>query len=170
MTVVPEKEIEVERTEPEKKSQGFLFGTITFRQQTFVAVAALGTLLIVCLIAFVFSLQLELSKNRLQLSHANTALLAAKNSSSDSASTEISQLVDQVGTLMQLPTGEQPAIATVTDLSQLQNQPFFANAQVGDKVLIYQAAKEAILYRPSTNKIIEVAPVTDDAAQDTTKK
>ncbi len=58
-----------------------------------------------------------------------------------------------------LPQDEQPTIATVTDLAKLQGQPFFANAQVGDKVLIYSRAGKVILYRPGENKIIELAPI-----------
>jgi hypothetical protein len=68
-------------------------------------------------------------------------------------------LIAKVGQLILLPTNENPTIATVADLSKLQGQPFFAQAQVGDKVLIYTNAKKAILYRPSTNKIIEIAPI-----------
>jgi hypothetical protein len=70
------------------------------------------------------------------------------------------QLVDKVGQLIVLPTDEQPTIATVSDLDKLKGQPFFAHAELGDKVFIYSGAKKAILYRPSTNKIIELAPLT----------
>jgi len=76
-----------------------------------------------------------------------------------SSNTQLKQLVNEVGKLILLPTGEQPRIATVSDITKLAGQPFFANAQNGDKVLIYTKAKEAILYRESINKIIEVAPV-----------
>lgn len=67
--------------------------------------------------------------------------------------------IEAVGKLIVLPEGEQPTIATVTDPSKLQDQKFFVNAKNGDKVLIYTTAKKAILYSPSTNKIVEVAPL-----------
>ena len=70
-------------------------------------------------------------------------------------------LTDTVGELITLPTDEEPAIATVSDKNQLGNQVFFANAENGDKVLIYQRSKKVILYRPSTGKIIAVAPLAE---------
>lgn len=70
------------------------------------------------------------------------------------------QLITKVSSLMQLPTGETPTVAEVSDASQARQQSsFFANAQNGDRVLMYVKAGEAILYRPSTNKIILVAPL-----------
>ncbi len=73
--------------------------------------------------------------------------------------TEVTQLILTVGKLMELPEGEKPTLATVSDPAQLLAQPFFARAKVGDKVLVYLQAKKAVLYRPSTNKIINVGPV-----------
>jgi hypothetical protein len=74
-------------------------------------------------------------------------------------------LIEQVGKLMELPLNEEPTIATVSDVEKLKDQPFFTSAQNGDKVLIYQKAKKAILYRPSTKKIVEVGPVNIDPSQ-----
>ena len=75
------------------------------------------------------------------------------------AQDEAKKLVADVGRLIVLPTNEQPTIATVADPDKLRDQPFFANAKKGDKVLIYTNAKKAILYDPVENKIVEVAPL-----------
>lgn len=80
------------------------------------------------------------------------------------AQEEAKSLVIKVGKLIVLPEGEEPTVATVTDPNLLRDQPFFANAKTGDKVLIYTNARKAILYNPEENKIIEVAPVSIGAA------
>jgi|SRR3989344_5325926 len=73
------------------------------------------------------------------------------------AQENVKSLTAQVGQLIELPKSEEPTIATVSNKEKLKDQPFFANAQNGDKVLIYTKSKKAILYRPSINKIIEVS-------------
>lgn len=75
---------------------------------------------------------------------------------------QIAELVSKVGKLMVLPINEQPTIATVSDPSKLKDQPFFANAQTGDKVLIYEKSGKAILYNPALDKIVEVSPINID--------
>lgn len=81
------------------------------------------------------------------------------NNPTQFAGDEAKRLVASVGKLMSLPSDETPTVATVNDREKLKNQPFFAKSENGDKVLIYTNAKKAILYRPSINKIIDVAPV-----------
>ncbi len=76
------------------------------------------------------------------------------------AQQEAAELVATVGKLIVLPEGEQPTIATVTDPEKLKGQAFFDHAKTGDKVMIYTNAKKAILYSPSENKIVEVAPLS----------
>ena len=61
-----------------------------------------------------------------------------------------------MGKLIELPKNEKPTVATVLDKTKLVDQPVFANAENGDKVLIYQGGQYALLYRPSTNKIISI--------------
>ncbi|MBA3723699.1 MAG: hypothetical protein H0W89_02260 [Candidatus Levybacteria bacterium] len=60
--------------------------------------------------------------------------------------------------LIELPKDEEPVIATVDDKTQLGDQEFFTKAANGDKVIVYPKAGLAVLYRPSTNKIIASGP------------
>lgn len=87
---------------------------------------------------------------------------AFKQGTEEISAAEITSLVDKVGELMLLPTDEKPTVATVSDLNPLKDQLFFKNAHVGDMVFMYPKARRAILYSPSQNKIIEVAPITLD--------
>lgn len=70
------------------------------------------------------------------------------------------EVITAVEKLAVLPEGEAPTVATVTDLEKLDDQPFFKNAKVGYKLLIYAQAHKAILYDPTLNKIVEIAPLT----------
>jgi cytoskeletal protein RodZ len=85
----------------------------------------------------------------------------------ESAKLETERVKSEVANIIEVPTDEEPTIASVSDASKLSNQAFFAKAQNGDKLLMFSKAKKAILYRPSTKKIIEVAPINlgDDKAK-----
>ena len=89
-------------------------------------------------------------------------LIEIKNNPNKVALDENATTIAAVEKLIVLPQNEQPTIATVSDPSKLKSQPFFAQAKVGDKVLIYSKAKKAILYDPMINKILEVAPLNTD--------
>ncbi len=78
---------------------------------------------------------------------------------SDTTAEEAMEVAEHVANHIQLPEGETPTLATVTDREKLQDQEFFQKAENGDKVLIYSTAAKAILYRPSIDRIIEVAPI-----------
>ena len=82
-----------------------------------------------------------------------------KRLSAASSENSTQQLVNQVTKLTVLPAGETPTVFLVNDISKLKGQAFFDNAQNGDKVLIYTQAKKAYLYRPSTNQLINIAPL-----------
>lgn len=77
----------------------------------------------------------------------------------EAAKEEAKALIAKVSELIELPANEEPTVATVSDKNKIKDQPFFQKAENGDKVLIFTQWKKAILYRPSTNKIIEVAPI-----------
>lgn len=92
---------------------------------------------------------------------------AVTSSPEQIAQAEAQSLAKKVGMLMVLPTDETPTIATVSDPEALKTQAFFANAKVGDKVLIYTNAKKAVLFDPILNKILNVAPLNIGAATPT---
>lgn len=109
-----------------------------------------GSLVFVGVIAVYSNLKYRKSREELLSFMRDPASIAAE---------ETARAIERVGELTELPTGETPTVATVNDLSQLEGQTFFENAQIGDKVLIYQKARRAILYRPGTHKVIEIGPV-----------
>jgi hypothetical protein len=88
----------------------------------------------------------------------NRETLSLLNNPTQASEAETKDLTEKVGKLMTLPD-EKPSIISVIDKEKVKDQPFFAKAENGDKVLVFTAAKKAILYRPATNKIIEVGPV-----------
>ena len=72
---------------------------------------------------------------------------------------EAKTLVQKLAALVVLPQGEEPVIATVTDKEKLIDQPIFASAENGDKLIIYSAAKKAYLYDEKNNKVKDIIPV-----------
>ncbi len=110
----------------------------------------------VVVIAFGFlTYQYILTKNELN---------AAKNPTA-AGKTEAEKITNQIKDAIELPTGETPTLATVNDVSKLKAQAFFKNAQNGDKVLVYTKAGVAVLYRPSTQKVIIYSFVNSNTNQ-----
>jgi hypothetical protein len=88
----------------------------------------------------------------------------------ESANAEKTRIKSEVEKLVETPKDEEPIIATVTDVEKLKSQPFYADAQNGDKALFYEKAKKAILYRPSTNKIINTSTLEIKSDKSTSTK
>lgn len=87
---------------------------------------------------------------------------------------EFESILEMVGKHIVLPEGENPTIATVSDVDKLkETQPFFNNAENGYRVLVYQEAKKAYLYDPKEDKIVDVGTVNlenEDIGSETTDK
>ena len=111
-----------------------------FRRRFLIGGLVLGVLLVGAALLFVF-------------------LDLGSSASEGAPSAEAASVIRDVGKLIMLPEGEIPTVATVTDPESLKDQPFFVNAMVGDKVLIYTNARKAILFRSSENKLVDVAPL-----------
>ncbi|MEA3357656.1 MAG: hypothetical protein U9Q67_04440, partial [Patescibacteria group bacterium] len=82
------------------------------------------------------------------------------------ATEEMALVKEKVGKHFQLPD-EEPTLATVMDAEALrdENPEFYRNATNGDKLLIYTTM--AILYNPTDDIIVNVAPVIREPAMDT---
>jgi uncharacterized protein HemX len=76
------------------------------------------------------------------------------------AKQEVQKLLEKVGKLIILPADEEPTVATIADVDALKKeQSFYADAQNGNKVLIYMQAKKAIIYDEERNILINVGPI-----------
>lgn len=80
------------------------------------------------------------------------------------AQEETESAVSKVGRLMKLPQEDAPLTARVVDKTKLAGQNFFKDAENGDVVLIYSKSGKIILYRPSIDRIIDVATTNDAGA------
>lgn len=70
---------------------------------------------------------------------------------------------DQVAKIMIIPD-ENALVSDIENSDQVKSQPFFANVQDGDKVLVFAGAAKIVIYRPSTNQIVNAGPIVDDTA------
>ncbi len=86
-------------------------------------------------------------------------LSALKDNPQKAVQDQTEKLIKKVSKLINLPSDEQPTIATVSDPTLLKDQPFFAKAEKGFKVLIYANAGKSVLYDPFENKVVEVASI-----------
>jgi hypothetical protein len=118
---------------------------------------ALVAVVIVAAFGYMLFDRMKLSKEVDKLSQSQMQQASAED--------EAKQLSSEVGKLIDLPADEVPTIATVTDASKVQDKPFFAKAQNGDKVLLYAKSSKAVLYRPSAKKLIEVSALNLSEAQ-----
>ena len=121
---------------------------------TYQALALATALLLLIFGAFLIN-------DRKQLQNQVEELKSAQINTDDQANNqaEAEELKSKVSEFVELPVDETPTVATVVDASKVREQPFFANAKNGDKVLIFARAGKAILYRPTTDKIIEISPI-----------
>lgn len=69
-------------------------------------------------------------------------------------------IITKIKSLTVLPE-EEPVLFTVNDATLLKGQQaFFKDATNGDVLLVFQASGKALIYRESTNKIVNSGPVS----------
>ncbi len=75
--------------------------------------------------------------------------------------TEEQQIIDKISKLLRLPN-ELPIVTTVYNEKDFENNNLFRVVKKGDKILLFINAKQSVIYRPSTNQVIEVLPVKSE--------
>jgi hypothetical protein len=98
---------------------------------------------------------------------------AGESNTTDTAGTAgdtalLQETISALGKFVVLPEGDQPVLGVVSDPSALSGEIFFKDAQIGDRVLIYPHARQAILYRPSLGKIINMESIPMDSTTTST--
>lgn len=104
----------------------------------------------------VMSTVMNLSRENRQL---KAEIQGLKEDPQKIAKEETARVVALVGKLVILPADEEPVLATVTDKEKLKDQPLFAKAENGDKVLIYSKAQKAYVYNSVKNVLVDIVPI-----------
>ena len=79
--------------------------------------------------------------------------------------TQTQQLLGEMRSRIVLPEGEDPVVATITDINLLKENEFYKDAKNDDRVVVYATAKKAYIYRPSTKTIVNVGAFQIESTQ-----
>lgn len=116
-----------------------------------------GVLLLISMISTTGYFYTQVQKNHRELS-------ALKTTPQPTPPTGNVQIVNAVSKLIELPPVQPDDIIPIKDKSLLKDQPFFDQAKNDDVLLVYRTIKKAVLYRPSTNKIVDVTTINISSA------
>jgi hypothetical protein len=73
---------------------------------------------------------------------------------------EVVKLLEKVRRHVLLPEEGIPMVATVARAESLiAEQPFYAGVENGDKLIIFEQSRKAIIYSPSRDIIVNVGPI-----------
>ncbi|NLE30814.1 hypothetical protein GX618_00875 [Candidatus Dojkabacteria bacterium] len=95
--------------------------------------------------------------------------LSEKNSRENgSVDKQITEILEELGSLILLPKDETPTVMSVMDVDSLkkENEEFYKDVVKGDILIIY--SDKAIIFRREEKKIVNVAPVfieTDELSE-----
>jgi hypothetical protein len=104
---------------------------------------------------------LYLNERRVSNSDPHGAASTNVNGGIDTASDDA--VLQAVANLMILPAEPEPIIALVADAERLRTeQAFYRGAENGDMLLVFPQSRQAVVYRPSSNKIVNVGPLIVD--------
>lgn len=81
---------------------------------------------------------------------------------------EINQLLKRIGQIAVLPTDETPEVLRITDLTQLNSNPFFENAKLGDFILIFKNNQKILVYDPLNHLLVNMGPYSQQKPKEAT--
>lgn len=67
-------------------------------------------------------------------------------------------MLEKISKLLNAPD-EKPIVSTVNSKEDFANAPTFRSAEKGDKLFVWVSANQAVLYRPSTNQVLDITTV-----------
>jgi hypothetical protein len=86
-----------------------------------------------------------------------------ENDVNNNVELEIKILQEKISKFITLPTDDSPQLFEIDDPKQLiGKQAFFKDVLKGDKLLVYPKSAKAVVYRESSDKIINIGPVSFD--------
>ncbi len=68
------------------------------------------------------------------------------------------RLVTRIRSMAEVPQDEIPTVQTITDKNKA-TQAFLQQSEDGDKLVLFVQSKIAVLYRPSTDRIVALGPI-----------
>jgi hypothetical protein len=116
-----------------------------------------GLLIALGVMTLLYSAERSQSSRDLSREAAHTSPSSGLDTTKDAA------VLQAVSELMILPSEPDPIIALVADAARLQaEQAFYRGAENGDVLLVFPQSRQAIIYRPSSNKIVNAGPLIVD--------
>lgn len=94
-------------------------------------------------------------------------LAAIKNDPQKFVREEVRRVLAGVLELVSYPEDPGISVATLTDLETF-NDPFFAQGNIGDKIVLFPNKGRVVLYDPDAHRIVDIAPYTNLAPNNST--
>lgn len=119
----------------------------------------LGAVLVVGLLALVVVVDMKRRAAEDQLAALTMRMEQLTGGNTQENRDLAKKVVEDLGTIMELPKDIEPTVATIVDVPKLieQNKEFYGPAVNGDQLVIYPTF--AVIFRQETKKIINFAPV-----------
>ena len=89
---------------------------------------------------------------------AVTGVLYYKYRQAVDALSQPQKLADHIGKTIALPS-ETPSLLTISDKTKLSDESLTKIVNDGDRLLVYAKARKVIVYRPSSQKVVDILSI-----------